>query len=115
MINLACLVSAQVEFAPVGAKWTVNYHSFINCNIYPQYFIPKVLECTGTEMVQWQLCKRLEGDFACSFFGFTQAVIYIYQEDGKVYVYNPETSDFHILYNFDAGVGESWTVSHILI
>ena len=110
VISLNTIVTAQVEFAPVGARWTSDYHQSVSPFVFPQYWVPKFLDCTGTDTIQGYVCKKLEGDLACA---FVDTPIYIRQDGGKVYFYNNQTEDFHLLYDFDAAIGETWTISGV--
>ena len=109
-ISLNTIVTAQVEFAPVGARWTSDYHQSVSPFVFPQYWVPKFLDCTGIDTIQGYVCKKLEGDLACA---FVDTPIYIRQDGGKVYFYNNQTEDFHLLYDFDAVVGDTWTISGV--
>lgn len=110
VISLNTIATAQVEFAPVGARWTSDYHQSVSPFVFPQYWVPKFLDCTGIDTIQGYVCKKLEGDLACA---FVDTPVYIRQDGGKVYFYNSQTEDFHLLYNFDAVVGEIWTISGV--
>ena len=106
-ISLNTIAIAQVEFAPVGAKWTMDRIVFTT----PTFFQiqPRVMECTGTEIIQDKVCKKIEGDFFCGSPGGLP--VYLYQEEGKVFFYSIATEQFELLYNFDALPGESWVTT----
>lgn len=106
-ISLHTIVTAQVEFAPVGARWTMDWIAFTSPGFLQ--IQPRVMECTGTEIILGNLCKKIEGDFFCG--GPSSPPVYLYQEDGKVFFYSNLNNQFELLYNFDALPGESWVTT----
>ena len=108
---LACFfplfLTAQVEFAPVGATWYYD-----NSFGAPWKLVYAKVEVTGIDTIQGRACKRIESknhlgnmDWGCSFYS---PVLHTYEENGRVYAYHD--GDFHLLYNFNAMVGESWII-----
>lgn len=96
-------LNAQIEFAPLGAIWHYEW---------PQIGGPVTsrfvkLEVTGTALIQGKLCKKITGNTGgCP--DLEDEVVYIYEENGKVY--RLLDSVFYLFMDFTAEAGESWEV-----
>ena len=85
-------------FAPQGAEWYFNLPSFMGGDI--SFFHMKVL---GDTLIQGHQCSIISRQFL----GGTDNQ-YVYEDNRKVFWYNPTLDAFTTLYNFNAEVGESW-------
>ena len=85
-------------FAPQGAEWYFNLSSFMGSDV--SYYHMEVL---GDTLIQGHQCTVISRQFL----GDADNQ-YVYEENRKVYWYNPTLDAFTTLYDFDAGVGESW-------
>ncbi|MEZ5195662.1 MAG: T9SS type A sorting domain-containing protein [Bacteroidales bacterium] len=91
------------EWAPVGAKWHYSSYSW-----GPPYInSPLIIESIGDTVINNKFCKVLIGSGLCS---FTTDANYTFSEDEKVYLFNETSNSFHILYDFSALAGETWTI-----
>lgn len=96
--------SAQpVEFAPVGAQWTYS-----NYQIYtpPISETPHVVTVEAKELYQGKLCSKLVNTGSIT----TPDPLYLYQQNDSVFFFSDTTHQFQMLYDFGAGIGESWTI-----
>lgn len=85
------------EWAPLGATW--HYSKFINTTNYTYQEVLAV----DTMTIQGQQCTFLYGNSPA-------AEVYTYKEDNKVYYYNDQYDSFEMAYDFNATVGDSWTM-----
>ena len=85
-------------FAPQGAEWYFNLPSFMGSDI--SYYHMEVL---GDTLIQGHQCSVISRQFL----GGADNQ-YVYEENRKVYWYNPTLDAFTMLYDFDAEVGDSW-------
>lgn len=102
------LLFSQVEFAPVGATWYYEQYPLIPWWKLVYYKV----ESTGIDTIQGRACKRIESrnhighlEAGCSYY---DAEFYTYEDDGRVYIF--DNGSFSLLYDFRAGVGESWAI-----
>lgn len=100
---LPLFLTAQHEFAPLGAKW---YYSYV------QWFPPSgdeiiELEVTGIDTIQGRACKRIHSSlhWGCS---DCNSDLHVYQENGKVFRLIDST--FQLFIDFNANAGDSWVV-----
>jgi hypothetical protein len=115
MKHLYCLIpllfpvflNAQTEFAPLGATWYYDY----------SWGFPWILNYAKAQVVevvtiQGKVCKRIvshdhsggEG-WGCSFYA---PELFLHEENGKVYSFH--SGGFYLMYDFNAGPGESWVI-----
>ena len=85
-------------FAKQGAEWYFNLPSFMGSDV--SYYHMEVL---GETLVQGHQCSIISPQFL----GETDYQ-YVYEDNRKVYWYNPTLDTFTTLYDFDAEVGDSW-------
>ncbi len=85
-------------FAPQGAEWYFNLSSYMGSDI--SYYRMEVI---GDTLIQGHQCTVISRQFLGD-----ADYQYVYEEDRKVYWYNPTLDAFTTLYDFDAEVGESW-------
>lgn len=97
--------AAQVaDFAPVGAKWYYDNPPFVP----PPWGVPAlVVEVTGEEMVQGQLCRKIEGTMV---YGGLSDPLYVLSQNDSVFYFSNVTQHFELLYDFTAGAGDSWMI-----
>ena len=91
---------APVTFAPQGAEWYFN--EFDPWSQYPDY---SRFYVSGDTVVQGHQCSVINTQFIQTGHGGKELV---YEENNKVYWFNPSNNNFTILYDFDAEAGESW-------
>lgn len=91
---------AQLEWAPVGAKY---YHSAWN---EWQGDYVQISEVTGDTVIAGKNCRILDTWWrpGCEGGEFT------YEEEGRVYLYDEESGRFGLVFDFNKGAGESWWV-----
>jgi hypothetical protein len=85
-------------FAPQGAEWYFNLSSYMGSDV--SYYRMEVI---GDTLIQGHQCTVISRQFLGD-----ADYQYVYEEDRKVYWYNPTLDAFTTLYDFDAEVGESW-------
>jgi hypothetical protein len=92
-------VQAQLEWAPVGAKY---YHSVLSEAQIPQAVF--VSEVVGDTIIAGKNCRTFNTWWRpyCEGWRFT------YEEEGRVYFYDEESDRFGLLFDFNKGAGESW-------
>ncbi|MBX2926587.1 MAG: T9SS type A sorting domain-containing protein [Saprospiraceae bacterium] len=91
-------IQAQLEWAPVGAKY---YHSVLNESQIP--LSVSVHEVMGDTIIAGKNCQIFYTWFpGCEGWQFT------YEEAGRVYFYDAESDRFGLLFDFNKGAGESW-------
>lgn len=104
-------LSFAQEFIPAGAEWNYNYGPDIGGGI-----AVITLKYTGDEMVQSKMCKRLDVFTTRAYVwnpsdttsGQSVNPYYLYENGDTVFFFNELDSNFYVLYNFDAQVGDSW-------
>lgn len=95
----------QLTFAPLGATWMEHYE----CD--PGGPPPMAFSFTVTQdsTIQGKYCTRLlSSDWPC--YQGTSPYMYVYFEDGKVYRWEHESSEFHLVLDFTKEEGESWRI-----
>jgi hypothetical protein len=97
----AFTLSAQ-SWAEIGTTWT--YTEFYAFSAEQN---PVTVQCTQDTMFQGRLCKFLvKGAESCDGRPLNEIT---YEDSGKVYYYDNQTSSFQILYDINALPGQSWT------
>ncbi|TAH24749.1 MAG: T9SS C-terminal target domain-containing protein [Cytophagales bacterium] len=103
------------SFAPLGATWVYNYSplTFGSDQLRGQL----TYTVTGEQEVNGRKCKviveNLSGTYTQSGSKVNQnrGTHYVYEDDGKVYLYNKEALlGFYLLYDFTTGKNNSWYV-----
>lgn len=93
-------LSAQVEWAPIGAQWYFT-EPYTTDYLEINYIL---IESTGDTIINGQVCKVLKlsrnGHELISY-------EHIAQLGDTILYYNPNTDGFHTLYNFAAQVGDT--------
>ena len=88
------------SFAPQGAEW--YFDVFNPWGTHPEY---QRFFVDGDTIIQGQQCSIITQHFVDT---GHEGGEFVYEEDNKVYWFNPTTNAFSILYDFDAEAGESW-------
>ncbi len=105
---------AQVDWAPVGAKWwyEATWHGW---NAYGITYYN--LEALEEIEVQGRTCRELAYDdhgqslcLGCEPWGNEEINYFVYSDSGRVYCFNHVTDSFGLLYDMNKGIGESWEV-----
>ena len=95
-------LSAQsFDFAPIGAKWYYEESNFAPPLIYPH-----IVESVSKETYHGKWCSKLTRSSA----GPLSNPTYVYTQNDTVYFYSNASNQFHMLYDFTAGVGDSWVI-----
>ncbi len=105
--QLLPLVAQNTEFAPIGARWIRFGYNWTT-------FPTEVSTVIGDTVIMGNTCRIIQID-SHTYYG-TDAIIhqynarreYVYTQGGKVYYYR--NGEFYTLYNFEAQVGDTWTV-----
>ena len=94
------------EWAPIGATWHYT-EKFSFWNVYDEDYIK--FESVKDTMVMGKNCRKItkRHKLVCNDRPKTE---YMYQENGKVYFYDPHFSGFQILYDFSGNQFDSWTI-----
>ncbi|KWW25042.1 MAG: hypothetical protein F082_1254, partial [bacterium F082] len=98
-----CVMNSNGEpatFAPQGAEW--YFDVFNPWGTHPEY---QRFYVDGDTIIQGQQCSIISQHFVDT---GHEGGEFVYEEDNKVYWFNPTTNAFSILYDFDAEAGESW-------
>lgn len=112
LLALAGVAKAQThEFAPVGAEWYYDYYNIFTTG----YIHIKAVKDTiidGTECVK---LEKREYGYSMDPWGIGPGLYsgksrteYVTSSEDKVYLYRDQT--FHLWFDFDAEVGDSWPV-----
>ena len=91
---------APAVFAPQGAEW--YFDVFNPWGTHPEY---QRFFVDGDTIIQGQQCSIISQHFVDT---GHEGGEFVYEEDNKVYWFNPTTNAFSVLYDFDAEAGESW-------
>ena len=91
---------APATFAPQGAEW--YFDVFNPWGTHPEY---QRFFVDGDTIIQGHQCSIITQNFVDT---GHEGGEFVYEEDNKVYWFNPTTNAFSILYDFDAEAGESW-------
>ena len=96
-------------WAPVGATW---YYEIV----YP--FSSKVsyikYESVGTTFILNKECKIItatEGETAYGHLVGNSDTVYTYENNGKIFVFDPNNNDFSLIYDFSADSGTTWNTT----
>ena len=98
-----CVMNSDGEpatFAPQGAEW--YFDVFNPWGTHPEY---QRFFVDGDTIIQGHQCSIIDQHFLDT---GHEGGEFVYEEDNKVYWFNPTTNAFSILYDFDAEAGESW-------
>ena len=103
---------APASFAPQEAEW--YFDVFDPWGTHPEY---ERFFVDGDTIIQGHQCSIISQHFVDTGHDGEE---YVYEEDNKVYWFNPTTNAFSTLYDFDAEAGESWyyevgECSHLVI
>ena len=91
---------APATFAPQEAEW--YFDVFNPWGTHPEY---QRFFVEGDTVIQGHQCSIIDQRFVDTGHDGGE---YVYEEDNKVYWFNPTTNAFTTLYDFDAEAGESW-------
>ena len=91
---------APATFAPQGAEW--YFDVFNPWGTHPEY---QRFFVDGDTIIQGHQCSIIDQHFLDTGHDGGE---FVYEEDNKVYWFNPTTNAFSTLYDFDAEAGESW-------
>ncbi len=95
-----CNIIYSQEWAPVGAKWIFTYKFYMSASIDTL-----VIRSIGDTVIQTHKCKILiKNHTTCD---TRSGKEYMYSDSGKVFFYDVSRSDFQMLYNFNAKVGDT--------
>ncbi len=88
---LANIIIAQTEWAPLGAKWT---YSYVNS--------PFHLQSIGDTIINGHNCKTIKvADWNNYYYTYKNSI-------NQVFYWNFDQNQFHLVYDFSKGQGESW-------
>ncbi len=93
-------INEPSSFAPQGAEW--YFDVFNPWGTHPEY---QRFFVDGDTIIQGHQCSIINQNFVDT---GHEGGEFVYEEDNKVYWFNPTTNAFSILYDFDAEAGESW-------
>lgn len=95
-------------FAPIGAKW---HYGIVSSNFFIDKYY-RTFEVIKDTIIEEKQCSVLEQTeyFRKEEGGYISGYEYIYSDDQKVYRWNKSKSQFYLLYDFTANVGDSWRV-----
>ncbi len=91
---------APASFAPQEAEW--YFDVFNPWGTHPEY---ERFFVEGDTIIQGHHCSIINQNSVDT---GHEGGEFVYEEDNKVYWFNPTTNAFSILYDFDAEAGESW-------
>ena len=94
------IISQNGHFAPLGAEW--YFDVFNPWGTHPEY---ERFFVAGDTIIQGHQCSIIMQHFVDT---GHEGGEFVYEEDNKVYWFNPTTNAFSTLYDFDAEAGESW-------
>jgi len=100
LLGTALLGAQGTDFAPVGARW---YYSEVD---FALRTVPHIIESVSKEDYQGKWCSKLVSSSNDIF----PNPAYVYTENDTVYYFSPSSNQFEMLYDFTAGVGDTWVV-----
>ncbi len=104
LLFIQSFVSAQSEFAPIGAEWYYQYQDYIS----PYGLGYFKYECVGDSLVKGQVCRQIENMRVQSDSTVLPgAPIFVFERNDTVFRYSYELEDFHILMDYSAEVGDT--------
>ena len=111
LLSLSCFsffnLSAQHEWAPIGAKWYNKLIYFSSSNIGVNIY-----ESVGDTLINGHNCKIItRQDDACIGFG---NIVYMYSDSNQVFFQNPNNEEFTLLYDFNVQAGGSWDYTNVV-
>ncbi len=101
-------LQAQLEFAPIGAKWT---YQLINTTWWGDtYYSHRELFVEKDSLIQNKLCKKLKVNYYYKHTNGSLLTVsnpdkFIYQNGGKIFLFAQDS--FYLLYDFDLFTGET--------
>lgn len=112
---LAFPLTAQIEFAPTGARY-IYQQTDVFLGVDTTYSFP-TMEVVGDTVLNGQSCKKLSLDhsvleWTCFDPDAPTGFTYMYETAGQVFRWNKYTEAFELLYDFNKNAGESWEVSN---
>ena len=99
-IEISGTIPEPLPFAPLGAEW--YFDVFNPWGTHPEY---ERFFVEGDTIIQGHHCSIINQNFVDT---GHEGGEFVYEEDNKVYWFNPTTNAFSTLYDFDAEAGESW-------
>ena len=93
-------INEPSSFAQQGAEW--YFDVFNPWGTHPEY---ERFFVDGDTIIQGHQCSIINQNFVDT---GHEGGEFVYEEDNKVYWFNPTTNAFSTLYDFDAEAGESW-------
>lgn len=99
----------EQQWAPIGATWYYEIvYPFSSKLSYIKY------ESIGDTNILSNSCRIITATEGTTGFGFligNSDTAYTYENDRKIYVYDPINSEFSLIYDFGATPGDSWTTT----
>ncbi len=108
----AAWLAAQSEFAPIGAVWHYHKYEFFQ---FPWTTIKFCrIESTGDTLIQGRACRILETSdpIDCT---RRRNKEYVSQQGDTIWLYDQDSEEFQLLYNFGAQPGDTWTIDLIQV
>lgn len=107
---LAPCVALGQDFAPIGAIWHYGYHT------YPpgQNSFVRITS-VGDTVIAALPCKKLERYYPHDKWGLPPAIVdtfYMHSRNDSIFLWDTITSQYYLLYDFNAIQGETWTVGY---
>jgi len=106
MMPLLLQGQQQPEWFPVGAEWHYTYYSLGPGENFNRAHIDSTVTKNGIpcQSVEWRTRS------ACDWGGRKH---YVYADSNMVYLFNPTTDSFNLLYDFHAQQGDMWTIPNL--
>ncbi len=112
VLLLACSFTMIVlgqNWAPTGATWHYEIvYPFSSQLSFVKY------ESVGDTNILSNSCKIITATGGTTVLGFligNSDTAYTYEDDGKIYVFDPSNNGFSLIYNFAADPGSTWTTT----
>lgn len=104
ILSIGAQAQSDLGFAPVGAKWHYNIPALFIFDpvTYVSY------EVTGDTVINGKnasIVKRWGGDVSN-----LPSPFFLHYDSNRVYWHNQYSNDFHLLFDFNANAGDSWSV-----
>lgn len=107
-LSSALALSAQHEFAPIGAVWHHNEVPFLI--LLPTYVLQHYrAESVADTVVLGRNCRKIVKNMIVGCTSF-DTVMLVHQHGDTVFLYDARLNDFQVLYNFGAQPGDTWTM-----
>ncbi len=101
------IAQSDIGFAPVGAKWHYQIWPFD----FPYRVNYTSFSCTGDTIINGKSCSQITiGASQWGSYSGLSNPFFLHYDSNQVFWFNQYSNQFNLLYDFNADIGESWTI-----